>query len=228
MAVDNQLLLATVLAVGLGYFALTRKPQQSADSGQIRKEIQQQNINLQMDQVDEIFKEFKIDWSKRGANAETTPITHDELLLLQGLEKNIRRIDKEVGRSKPYDERADLDKFAARRDDLYNNIERYKNKFVKAVTQNLVDSRATAMDLGNIVEPREHIGLFNSVAPRGYDPSRKEQYKSLSRSRAASLSRVGAYDLGPFAKVTVHGANPGTASQVLADSRSRSVSLGHE
>ena len=58
MAVDNQLLLATVLAVGLGYFALTRKTQ-TASSGEIRREIQQQNIDLQMDQVDDIFKEFK-------------------------------------------------------------------------------------------------------------------------------------------------------------------------
>jgi hypothetical protein len=227
MAVDNQLLLATVLAVGLGYFALTRKPQ-SASSGEIRREIQQQNIDLQMDQVDEIFKEFKIDWSKRGNNANTTPITQDELALLTGLEKNIRRIDKEVGRSKPFDTR-DLESFAARRDDLYENIGKYKSKFIKSVRQNLVDSRDVTMNLGDIVEAGAHKDLFNSAVPRRYDPSRKEQFKSLSRSRAASLSRTaGAYQLGPFAEVTVQGANPGTASQVLADSHSRSVSLGHE
>ena len=213
MAVDNQLLLATVLAVGLGYFALTRKPQ-SASSGEIRREIQQQNIDLQMDQVDDIFKEFKLDWSKRGNNANTTPITQDELALLTGLEKNIRRIDKEVGRSKPFDTR-DLESFAARRDDLYDNIERYKSKFIKAVRQNLVDSRDVTMNLGDIVEAGAHKDLFNSAIPRG------NLGRSLSRGQ--SLSRGTTYVPGRSLS-----RSRSTASEVLADSHSRSVSLGHE
>jgi hypothetical protein len=238
MAVDNQFLIATILAVGLGYFALTRKPE--THPAALRKELQVQNVLLQMDQADDIFHEFKIEFSKRGVNAETTPITPDELAQLNGIERNIRRIDKEVGRTAPFD-RGDLERFAQRRDDLYENIDKFKSKYPQSVLQNQQDSRVSSMDLGDTVEAGAHKFL---VAPQGV------LGQSLSRSRAvspspsyasssASLSTVrasqspnpyatrGLYKLGPFAQVDVVHANPGSGA-VLADSHSRSVSLGHE
>ena len=179
MAVDNQFLLATILAVGLGYFALTRKPEPHPAA--FRKELQAQNVLLQMDQVDDIFHEFKVEFSKRGVNAETTPMTPDEFAQLNGLERNIRRIDKEVGRNAPFD-RGDLERFAQRRDDLYENIEKFKSKYPQSVLQNQEDSRVSAMDLGDIVEQGAHKDLFKSVAPSGT--------LGRSLSRTASLSRA--------------------------------------
>ena len=125
MAVDNQVLLATILVVGLGYFFLKVKPGQQQLTVDDQKSLQRQNINSQIDQVDVILDEFKEDWSKRGNNAETTPITGDELTLLQGLERNIRRIDKETGRTRAF-EGQDFDNYIKRRDNLYEAFDKYK------------------------------------------------------------------------------------------------------
>ncbi len=51
MAVDNQVLLATILVVGLGYFFLKVKPGQQQLTVYYKKSLQRQKINSQFDQV---------------------------------------------------------------------------------------------------------------------------------------------------------------------------------
>ena len=126
MALDNQFLLTTVLVLGLGYFIMKSKPQELAED--TRKAIDAQNIDAQFDQIDEIFDEFKIEWSKRGDNAASTPITVEERDVLAGLERNLQRINKEVGKLKPFNP-DDLHGFTKRRDRMYERIGRYKKKF---------------------------------------------------------------------------------------------------
>ena len=165
MAVDNQVLLATILVVGLGYYFLKMKPGQTQITENERREIQIQNINHQVDQVEGIFDEFKIDWGKRGNNAETTPITPEEWALLEGLENNLKRVDKEAGRTRAFN-RSEQSEFMKRRDHIFSEIQKYKSKFNKTVLQEANNARAQEMDLGEVVGPREHIGKFNKAAPK--------------------------------------------------------------
>lgn len=196
MAVDNQVLLATILVVGLGYYFLKMKPGQQQLTVDDQKSLQRQNINSQIDQVDVIMDEFKEDWSKRGNNAETTPITGDELTLLQGLERNIRRIDKETGRTRAFEGR-DFDNYVKRRDNLYQAIDKYKSKFKLGELQKAKNAEVVSMDLGDVVEPGAHKDLFNKAAPprataaqvlRRSHSRLSSDYGSLERGRA-SLSR---------------------------------------
>ena len=64
---------------------------------------------------------------------------------------------------------------------MYERIGRYKNKFPQAVLQATKDSRVLSKDLGDIVEPGAHFGLFNSVVPRATAATVLGRAQSVSR-----------------------------------------------
>ena len=236
MALDNQFLLTTVLVLGLGYFIMKSKPQELAED--TRKAIDAQNIDAQFDQIDEIFDEFKIEWSKRGDNAASTPITVEERDVLAGLERNLQRINKEVGKLKPFNP-DDLHGFANRRDRMYERIGRYKKKFPQAVLQATKDSRVLSKDLGDIVEAGAHFDLFNSVVPRAtaatvlgraqsvsrYLPSTSRLPDSRSRSITERFGRRNAQSLSTHSAPDLK-SRTGGISKVRARRAARGKSVG--